>query len=229
MKLVVLTTLLIIGLVLVLPAILTVGIKFIPENIQPSLDKSQRIYNQGEITQPFKAQEDRLAAIGVSLRNPSLANKKDITLELSQLDGTVIRQVRHNGRFIADGKFVRFAFPPIAQSKNQQYQFHLLAPTAKRDEALEVFLTNDSQYAGAQIIEEGKLKVLLEATPAAAFVVFHQPESILVLIGSIYSDWWNRLWSDLSFATAYFVLLAAGVVYLATPLAVKKLRKSTKS
>lgn len=214
MRLVVLTTLLIIGLMLVWPAILTVGIRFIPENVQPSLDKSQKIYNQGEITQPFKVQEDRLAAIGVSLRNPSLANKKDVTLELSQPDGTVIRQVSLNGRFIADGKFVRFSFPPVAKSKGSQYQFRLSAPTTQKDEALEVFLTNDSGYADAQIIEEGKLVTKQEATPAAAFVVFHQPESIPWLIDTIYSQWWSRFLADQPFGIIYLAVLLFGTGYL---------------
>lgn len=215
MRPVALTTLLIIGLVLVLPAIISVGIRVIPENIQPSLEKTQKIHDLGEVTQPFIAKEDGLSAIGVSLKNPNLANKKDIILEVSQPGGQVLRKAVQSGSVIQDGKFVRFNFPPVADSKNKQYQLRLLAPTVKKHEALEVFLTGDKNFLPAQITEDGK-QVLEPATTSSAtsYVIFHQPKSITALIGSIYSQWWSRLWLDWPFAITYLLLLAGGVIYL---------------
>lgn len=207
MRLVAFTTITIIVLVFILPAILSFGVRILPQNDQPSLDKTQKIYENLIVSQSFISKTKNLSAVGVSLKNPNLSNKKDIVLSVYGEDGTLIRSITLNGKNIADGKFVKFKFNSIADSKNKQFIFTLTAPTTTKEEAdssnaLEVFLS-DQKQENISYFKIGDSEVLGNV----AFVSFSKPPYPTYALESIYSKWLNKLTADWQFFTTYTVLI----------------------
>jgi hypothetical protein len=189
-KLVWFTTIATLFLIFVAPAILALGIKLIPGGDQPGYDSAQRlsIYRTRGIMQQFTSQGTNLSAIGTSIRNPNLNNKKDIILTLYDDKMNVIRTSVINGRNVEDGNFIKFIFDPISDSKNTTYVFDLASPDAGPEETIEVFYTQNmpnwiEQYTYDKKAYPGGLPIVL----------YFKPVSKIAVIKSIYSNLFTRL------------------------------------
>lgn len=208
MKLITFTTITVIFIALILPAVLSFAVVNIPNNDQPSLDKTQKIYGDLIVFQAFTSKTENLATIGMSIKNPNLANKKDITLSIYDEGGILLRSVTINGKNIADGKFVKFKFEPIVGSQNKNFTFTLMSPTtskedADKNEALEVFLS-DQTIEGASILRIGDREV---SNSIVSFVSFSKPPYPTYVMENIYSKWFNKFSADWQFLIIYTVLV----------------------
>lgn len=192
MKLVLIMTVMTMVLVVILPAILGLGMKNMPVNNQPPLLTTQKIYSLNKASQEITIRRENLSGIGVSLKNPNLVNKKDITLSIYNDKNDLLRSVSINGNRISDGGLVKFNFEPIGYIA-ADLSFTLSAPIASEPEALEVFLDNEGQVS---------------------YISFYQPIS-LTLIKDIYINWFNRFAADTVFAVIYFITIFSTLGYLA--------------
>lgn len=208
-KLIFITSFAIVFLVFIAPAMLTFGIRFIPNDIQPSLEKTRGLFWEFEISQDFISTKENLTAIGMSIRNPNLKNKKDINLFLYDKEGELLRTSVLSGKNIGDGSFVRFGLEVIPDSKDKQYKFVLSAPDARGEDRLEIFYTNDKPFwigdseFDKEVVEGG-----------VSFVTLHKPISRIGLIKEIYSGWLDRLLEDRAFSIVYILILTFLVGYL---------------
>lgn len=208
MKIIYLTIVSVIFMSIFLPALLSLAIRNISYEFQSSLDKTQKIYGSITISQSFIAKDDNLSQIGMSIKNPNLAYKKDLFFTLLDDEGKKLRDLTISGKNIPDGEFIKFKFTPVEISKNQRFTYILSAPQARLDDALEVFLTNqrasdiDLAYVDDQEIN------------SISFVSFYKSTNSISLIFKIYSEWLNRLVSDRYFFVIYLLLIFSMVVYL---------------
>lgn len=207
MRLVTFTTITIIFISLILPGVLSFGIRNIPQNDQPSLDRTQKLYRDVAVSQTFVSTTNNFSGIGLSIKNPNLLNKKDVMLSIYEGDGNLVRTVSLSGTSIADGKFVKFRFAPIKISENRQFLFTLTAPSTSREEAdenraLEVFLTNQQPKdvfnltIGDKIIEG-----------SVSFVAFYKPPYPTYVLENIYLTWIRNFIADLPFFIIYMALI----------------------
>src|SRR5687767_3377751 len=97
-KMIWLTTSTIIFGIFIFPAILGLLLQITPANDQPGYDGSRKlsIYDKREVTQRFVSQKGNLTAIGTSIKNPNLNNKKEIYFTLKDESGNLIRTVTFN-------------------------------------------------------------------------------------------------------------------------------------
>jgi len=188
--------------VFVLPAILSIGIRYIPYKYQPPLDtKDQKIHSEIVLRQDFTSPIDRLTAIGMSIRNPNLKNKEDILMQIYDKKG-LVRESILNGAHIADGDLVKFVFDPIIGSKGEDYYFVLSANTAIDPFFLYVF------YSPVRLDWMGSLYINnVEKEETISFLTYYTPESRSSLIKEIYTIWVGRLIDDTGFAIIYIFLL----------------------
>lgn len=184
------TTIIILFLVFLMPAILALGIKLIPGKNQPGYNSNQRlsIYGIRSVTQKFISQNASLSAIGTSIRNPNLKNKKDIILTLFTEKMEMVRTSVINGQNVEDGNFIKFIFDTIPDSENKTYVFTLASPDAGPEETIEVFYTQNmpgwiEQYSYDKKDYRGGLPIVL----------YFKPVSKTVVIKAIYSDLFSRL------------------------------------
>lgn len=210
MRLVIFTTIFIIFLSLILPGVLSFGIRLIPQNDQPSLDRTQKLYGDVVVSQTFISTTDHFSGIGLSIKNPNLLNKKDVILSIYDMNGNLLRTVALNGASIADGKFVKFRFAPIELSQNRQFFFTLTSPITSQEEAnenrtLEVFLTN-KQPANALDLIIGDKNIL---GTSISYVAFYNPPYPTYVLENIYLTWIKKFVADLSFFIIYLVLIIA--------------------
>ncbi len=191
-KMVWLTTVSVLLLVFVAPAVLASSLKMIPVNNQPGYNPNLRlsIYKIRDFSQKIVAKEENLTAIGTSIRNPNLKNKTDVIFTLYDNSGSVIRTSVLNGQNLEDGSFVKFVFPVIPDSLGKEYLFTITSPGAGPEETIEVFIMNAPE-ASSGIIEytyEG------ETHPGGIpLVAYSQPGSKLETIKNVYSNWLSRL------------------------------------
>lgn len=195
-KLIWFTTSVILFLLFVVPAILAFGIKLIPGEVQSGYNSNQRlsIYRDRAVSQKFISQTANLSAIGTSIRNPNLKNKKDIILTLFDESMKKIRTSVINGQNIEDGDFVKFVFDPLPDSKDKTYIFTLESPDAGPGETIEIFyIENDrpgqnmpgwiAEYTYDKKIHKGGLPIVL----------YFKPGSKVEVIKEIYSNLFSRL------------------------------------
>jgi hypothetical protein len=189
-KLIWFTTAVVLFLIFIVPAILALGLKLIPGSDQPSYNSDQRlsIYLTRGVTQKFVSQEANLSAIGTSIRNPNLKNKKDIILNLMDENMKVIRTSVINGQNVQDGDFVKFIFDPISDSANKTYFFTLASPEAGPEETIEVFYTQSppswiEDYIYDNTTYPGGIPIVL----------YFKPTSKVTVIKEIYSNLFSRL------------------------------------
>jgi hypothetical protein len=189
-KLIWFTTAATLFLIFIVPAILALGLKLIPGEDQPGYNSDQRlsIYLTRDVMQKFVSQEANLSAIGTSIRNPNLKNKKDIILTLFDSKMNVLRTAVISGQNVQDGDFVKFVFDPISDSINETYFFTLASPEAGPEETIEVFYTPSApswieQYTYDSTIYPGGLPIVL----------YFKPASKLTVIKDIYSNLFSRL------------------------------------
>jgi hypothetical protein len=188
-KLIWFTTISIVFIVFFAPAILALGIKLIPGENQPGYNSDQRlsIYGTRGITQKFISNSANLSAIGTSIRNPNLKNKKDIILTLFGENMEMVRTSVINGQNVEDGNFIKFVFDAIPDSKNKTYIFTLTSPDAGPEETIEVFYTQNmpswiEQYSYDKYTYPGGLPIVL----------YFKPVSKTAVIKVIYSDLFSR-------------------------------------
>ena len=74
-------------------------IKMVPANDQPGYGSkgSVSIYGQRDFTQYFVSKNKNLVAIGTTIKNPNLKNKKDIIFNLYDDSDNLIRTTTLNG------------------------------------------------------------------------------------------------------------------------------------
>ena len=189
-KMIWLTTLFVFSLVLVVPTIFALALDMTPAGDQPGYNSNQRlaVYGERTVSQKFVSRDINLAAIGTSIRNPNLKNKKEIILDLYDEDNKLVRTSHLNGQNFQDGDFVKFIFSPIADSMNKSYTFTISSPLAGPEETIEVFYFDTPT---ANIIEY----TYDENTYPGGFpiVTFHKPNSKLEVVKKIYSNLFSRL------------------------------------
>jgi hypothetical protein len=189
-KLIWFTTAAILFFVFIVPAILALGLKLIPGEDQPGYNSNQRlsIYGTRVVSQKFISQDANLSAIGTSIRNPNLKNKKDIILTLFDAKMNVLRTAVINGQNVQDGDFVKFVFDPISDSKSKTYIFTIASPDAGPEETIEVFFT---QNMPSWIVEVTYDKNVYQG--GLPIVLYFKPASKAAVIKSVYSNLFSRL------------------------------------
>lgn len=186
-KLVWFTSLLVLFTVFILPALLSLGLKYLPANIQPSLDGTRDVYGRYTVSQEFLSLKPGLMGIGMTIKNPNLKNKQDVSLTLYSVNGELLRKVTYNGANIGDGDFVKFIFDPITGSQNQKYVFEISSPTAGVLEVLPVFYTKDKLLWLGNLIYDKEITI-----GGVSIVAFYKPESKLKVIEEIYSNIFSK-------------------------------------
>lgn len=195
-KLIWFTTIFVLFLIFVAPALLALGIKLVPGEDQPGYDSNQRlsIYGKRDFTQKFISDGVNLSAIGTSIRNPNLKNKKDVILSLYDTNKKLIRTVVLNGQNIEDGNFVKFVFDPIADSQGKTYIFTLSTPEAGPEETIEVFFVEDGR--STQILPSWIVEYTYDQKAYSGglpIVLYYKPGSKVEVIKEVYSSWFSRL------------------------------------
>lgn len=209
MKYIYITTFFVIFLVLFLPATLSFGIRSIPINIQPDNQKVEKIFAANNIYQEVLVKENNFSGVGVSLKNPNLVNKKDLFLHIYDKNNNLTGQAIVNGSHIQDGRFLRLNFDPIPNSKGNLYKLAFSAPDAGKDDALEIF------YSDQKLPESKKLLFNEKEQEGVnlAYVLLRKPISQTEVLSEIYKEWFNKLFQDKVFLTVYFSLFALGMIY----------------
>jgi hypothetical protein len=184
-KLIWFTTLAVLFLIFIVPAVLALGIKLVPGEDQPGFIPDQRlsIYGIRGVTQKFISKSANLSAVGTSVRNPNLKNKKDIIMTLFDENMKVVRTSVINGQNVEDGNFIKFVFEVIPDSKNKTYLFTIASPDAGPEETIEVFNSQDmpgwiEQYGYDGNTYPGGLPIVL----------YFKPVSKAAVIKDIYSN-----------------------------------------
>ncbi len=185
-----LTTLFILILVLIVPGVLALAIDMTPNGDQPGYNSNQRlsIYGVREVSQKFVSKEKNLTAIGTSIRNPNLKNKKPIILNLYNQNRELIRTSILNGQNLQDGDFIKFVFLVVPDSVNKTYTFTISTPLAGPEETIEVFYFNSPteniiEYTYDENTYPGGLPI----------VTFHKPENKWEVVKDVYSNLFSRL------------------------------------
>lgn len=195
-------------LVLILPAVLSLGIREIPGDSQPSLDYTGKVIKGVVPTQFFVSRYNNLSGLGMTIKNPNLANKEDLTLKVF-LEEREIRSVTINGRNIPGGDFIKFRFTPVENSKGKMFSFSLSTPSVENQDSFEL-------YYSRNILPDNQKLIINESEVqgGVSFVSFYQPGGKLSLMQSIYSEWLGRIWQDKAFSVVYLLILATGVILL---------------
>lgn len=207
------TVVFIVMLLIIIPLVLILGIKYLPGGIQPSLGNTKRIYGDVRLYQSFVSPQDNLAGIGTSIKNPNFANKEDLRIDIHDEKDQLIRIISINGRNTADGNFMRLTFPPIENSKNEKYTFSLSSRASTYENALEVFLTEDNPSWNLQLRENGEA-----VGENISFITLHKVASPFEVLTIIYTGWITKLLKDIYFFVFYVSLLIVIVLALISPL-----------
>lgn len=190
-KLIWLTTLFVIFLIFVLPFAAAFFIRIIPDNDQPSYDINNKrgIFGIHEVSQVFKAQENNLTAVGISLGNPNLKNKSEVIFSLRDAGGEISREVKISGANIQDGDFIKFNFDPIANSKGKEFIFTLSSSMAGPEEVLNIyFSTQKTTWIGAATYDDKET-----VDNGLPIVTYHKPLSYLQVAKDIFASWLKRI------------------------------------
>jgi hypothetical protein len=187
-----LTTFFVLFVVFIVPGIFAYALDLTPSADQPGYNSNQRlaIYGKRDVTQKFISKEENLSAIGTSIRNPNLKNKKEIILNLQDENGNSIRTSILNGQNLEDGDFVKFVFPVVPDSLEKTFLFTLSTPLAGPEETIEVF------YLDTLFDNILEFKYDEETYPGGLpLVTFHKPNSKFQLVQKVYSSLFSRLLS----------------------------------
>lgn len=201
---------LVILLIVIIPFGSVFGIRYLPGGIQPSLTNTEKIYDQVTLTQSFISPKDNLEGIGVSIKNPNFANKKDVTFKIYDENHDLVRTVVLNGKNIADGKFVKIFFEPINDSLNRKFTWFISSPDSKFEDALEIFLTDNKPNWSEE------LKVGEKLTPdSLSYITLHKVKNSTEVLNLIILGLINRLIQDRIFFVVYslfLIILLVGIV-----------------
>lgn len=194
-----------------LPAILGIFIQYIPLSKIPELGGSLKINGSIEVVQKFFFDKNNLSAIGLTIRNPSLVNKKDLIFKLEDEKRNLLREVRINGKVIDDGTLLKIKFAPLTDSMNKLYKFSLSSPESKSEESVEVYLAKDNSKG------DWGVEVNSELTDGQiAFIGYSTPENRVMTSVNIYLEFFRKLISDQTFFVFYLVIfsiLIGGIFY----------------
>jgi hypothetical protein len=189
-KMIWLTTFSVLFSLFVVPAVLAVTLKMTPAGDQPGYNSDQRlsVYGKRGVSQKFVSKEKNFTAIGTSIRNPNLKNKKEIILSLYDESRKLIRTSALNGQNVQDGDFIKFLFEPIPDSLNKTYLFTIFSPEVGPEETIEVFYTTSPtdgilEYTYDEMTYPGGIPI----------VTFHRPENKWETVKKIYASWFSRL------------------------------------
>ena len=176
------TTCLITFLLFVLPILMIIPIKMVPSGDQPGYGDMGRVsvYGLREFKQIFVSTDKNLVAIGTTIKNPNLKNKKNILFNLYDEKGSLIRTTILNGFNIGDGDFVKIIFEPIIDSKDKKYYFTLSSPTAGEEEIIELFLIKPTNEVLEYTYDE---ETKFGGIP---MVTYHKSGSIIEKIKRVY-------------------------------------------
>lgn len=211
-KIILFTILFVITLILVIPMILTFGIKYIPSGTQPSLTNTKKIYGEIILSQSFVSEKGNLSGIGVSIKNPNFANKKNAYVNIYDSEEKVIRTIVLNGQNIADGKFVKILFEPISNSKDKKFIWTFSSPESSFEDALEIFLTDNKPLWSLEFKSSGEVD-----NEGLSYVTLHKVANPTEGLSIVLSGWINNLVKDKVFFISYTLLvltLLGSLVYL---------------
>lgn len=189
-KLIVLTTSLVILIVFVVPFIAGLLIKMIPGADQPAFDFNNKrgLYGDLRVSQEFTSTDANLTAIGTSLGNPNLKNKKEIVFDLMDISGNLVREVKVNGANVPDGAFFRFVFDPVQDSKGVRYFFTISTPSAGPEELINVFFAEQK----TDWIGSGRYNKEINDN-GLPIVTYFKPKSRMEVAKEIYLSWLGRV------------------------------------
>jgi len=190
-KIIIFTTTTILFLLFVLPVVMLIPIKMVPANDQPGYGDMGRVsvYGLRQFTQEFLSTDTNLMAIGTTIKNPNLKNKKIIKFNLYDEKNNLIREVKLNGFNIGDGDFVKFVFEPVPDSSQKKYNFTISSPEAGEEEILELFLIGPTDTVLDYSYDD---ETKLGGIP---MVTFHKPDSRWETVKLVYLNLFSKLLS----------------------------------
>lgn len=194
---------------IIVPILLSLGIKNIPNNFQPSMFKTVSISSTGTIKQFFVSPENRLDGLGMSVKNPNFTNKTDLILQLYDEKDNLITTATKSGGTITDGGFIKFIFEPIPNSQGRKYSFVLLAPDSNPKEPFLVFLTQENNPQALGLIVSQKL-----ADVQISFVSYYKTKNSFATIYKIYYGLVTKLMADAAFTVVYSLIIILGMGYI---------------
>ena len=157
-------------LVFFTPALLSLGIRFLPGNQMPETGGSRKVYIGNTLNFEVKNPDKNLVGVVVRVKNSIRANV-NLTLQLFDGNDQVVVESVVNGLSILDGSEVRFSFS-LSTLKGGSLQ-GIFTSDAIEQNAMEIYLERDSN--------------------SSAYVLLYKPASRLGLIGGIYSGWLKHL------------------------------------
>lgn len=220
-KLVSLSIFFVVFILIILPFSLTFLIRLTPNDIQPPLRNTKKIYGQLAYYQEFVSLEENLSGIGVSIKNPNFANKKVAYVNIYSDQNEVIRKITLNGQNIADGKFVKILFEPIKDSKSKKFIWSISSPESTLDDALEIFLTDKKPSWSLD------LKINNEISDQGfSYVTLHKPKYSSEVLTKIVREWFRKIQADRLFFISWILAVAIllGIIFAKFPK--KNLKKS---
>lgn len=201
-KLVILCKIFIFVLLIVIPISLTFAIKIIPGGVQPPLGNTKKVYGDFTLSQVFISPRDNLTGIGVSIKNPNFANKKNAFVKISDDSKKVVREVTLNGQNIADGKFVKILFEPIPNAKDKKFVWSISSTDSTFDDALEIFLTNKQPTWSKEFKVNDKVE-----PDGLSYVTLHKPLNSTEVLNTVIGGWIYKITQDRIFAVFYLLLI----------------------
>ncbi len=209
MKFVIFAISFVIFLIVILPIALTFAVRNIPGDVQPSLKDTKKIYGQYTYYQSLISTRDNLAGIGVSLKNPRLANKHETIFNLYDQNNTLIRKITLKGENIADGQFVKILFEPIASSLNKKFTWSIASPDSSKDDGLEVFLTDKKPVWSQEFMVNQKL-----SEDSLSYVTLHKPSNATEVLRMVLVDFSTKVNGDRIFFMVMGILVICPLIYL---------------
>ena len=163
-----LTVIFVLLLLFFTPALLSLGIRFIPDRQMPETGGSQKVYIGNTLNFEVKNPDKNLVGVVVRVKN-STRNNTFLKLQLLNENNNLVAESVVNGLSILDGSEVRFSFSTF---KDQTFK-GVFTSDAIEQNAMEIYLERDSN--------------------SSAYVLLYKPASRLGLIGGIYSGWLKHL------------------------------------
>lgn len=165
-----LTVVFVLCLVFLSPALLSLGIRFLPDTSMPQTGGSVKVYSEKSLNIVLPSVNDNLVGIIVRVKN-SLRVNANLKFQLFDQSNWVVAESVVNGLSVLDGSEVRFSFSSPT-FKGQTFK-GVFSSDATEQEAMEIYLEKSSDNP--------------------AYVLLYKPPSRLGLISNIYSGWLKHL------------------------------------
>lgn len=153
------------------PAIVALGVRFLPDRQMPETGGSVKVYSGKDLNLDLGATKNNLVGVVVRVKNSTRSNT---SLELKLLDNknNLVGGSSLNGLSILDGSEVRFSFSPLPVGNYRAVFFS----DAIEPDAMEIYLKKGSDKP--------------------AYFLLYRPASRLGLIGNIYFGWFKHLFAN---------------------------------